>query len=367
MELDLLRPLYDTESPVVSVHLDTSRIDQDADKRLEITWRDLRRGLASQGVDEPTLAALDEAVGGSPHIVGRQGESLFATDGRLLAAFTLSEPPAANRAVLAAVADPLETVIDLDHQLPYVVVALDREGGDIDAYPAGAFDPATSRTYDGSTLHITRVRGGGPSMASYHRRSVNLWTENAAAVASEIAEAVKAVGAHVVFVGGDPKALGVLREQLASHRIEAALVDVAGGRGGDDALAALRESVDTHLAAASRRSHEEAMDAYQEAAGRQLGVNGLPAVADAFASGNVRTLLLHADRGADPVKWAARNDPKLIGSSPEALGEHSSTAFEAPASSLFLRAAALTDATFSELLPTTSADDGCAAVLRYAT
>jgi hypothetical protein len=366
MELDLLRPLYDAEGPVISVHLDTSRIDQDADKRLEVTWRDLRRDLASQGADEPTLEALDGAVGGSPHIVGPQGESLFAAGGRLLGAFTLSSPPAANRAVVAPVADPLETVLDLDHQLPYVMVALDREGGDIDAYPAGAFDPVTSRTYDGSTLHITRVRGGGPSMASYHRRSVNLWTENAAGVAAEIADAVKAVDARVVFVGGDPKALGVLREQLLAHRLDAAVVDVQGGRGGDDALAALRESVDAQLAAASGRSHAESMDAYDQAAAQQSAVHGLPAVADAFASGNVRTLLLGADRGTDPAKWGSHDDPKLIGSSPEALGEHRSIAFEAPASALLLRAAALTGATFSELVPGAAADDGCAAVLRYA-
>ncbi|WP_037606115.1 baeRF2 domain-containing protein [Streptacidiphilus rugosus] len=366
MELDLLRPLYEAEGPVVSVHLDTSRLDHDADKRLEVTWRDLRRELAAQGADEPSLAALDAAVGGSPHVVGPQGESLFAAGGVLLGAFTLSEPPPRNRAVVRPLADPLETVLDLDHQLPYVVVALDREGGDIDAYPAGAFDAATSRTYDGSTLHISRVRGGGPSMASYHRRSVNLWTQNASGVAAEIAEAAQAVGARVVFVGGDPKALGVLRELLTAQKIDAEVVDVPGGRGGDDALAALREAVDARLAEASRRSHEDAMAAYREALAQQAAVHGLPAVADAFAPGNVRTLLLHADRGADPAKWGAGGDPKLIASSPDALGGHG-PAFEAPASTLLLRAATLTGATFSELLPGTLADDGAAALLRYTT
>ncbi|WP_042375113.1 hypothetical protein [Streptacidiphilus neutrinimicus] len=92
---------------------------------------------------------------------------------------------------------------------------------------------------------------------------------------------------------------------------------------------------------------------------------GVPAVADAFARGNVPTLLLHAARGADPAKWGTRSDPELTGSSPEALGEHGAAAFQAPASALLLRAAALTDAAFSELLPSAPADDGCAAVLRY--
>jgi hypothetical protein len=370
MELDLLRPLYsahDGTVPVVSVHLDTSRIDQDADKRLEVTWRDLRRSLqGEQGVDEATLEALDGAVGGAPHVTGPQGESLFAAGGRLLGAFTLTTPPPRSRAVVGAVADPLETVLDLDHQLPYVVVALDREGGDIDAYPAGAFDAATSRTYDGSTLHITRVRAGGPSMASYHRRSRNLWSENAAGVAEELAEAVNAVGAKVVFVGADPKALGVLREALAPHRLDAEVVDVGGGRGGEDALAALRADVDQALAAASLRSHQRAMDDYRTALGQGLAVHGIPAVSEAFARGSVRTLLLAADRAADPLKWSSRTAPQLVGSAPDALGEHRDAAFEAPAAALLLRAATATDAAFSELLPDTSADDGCAAVLRFA-
>ncbi|MGK4585941.1 Vms1/Ankzf1 family peptidyl-tRNA hydrolase [Kitasatospora sp. HPMI-4] len=365
MDLGLLRPLFEVASPVVSVHLDTSRTDQDSDKRLEVTWRDLRRDLEHHGVDDSTLRTLDDAAGGSPHLVGPQGESLFVSDGKLLAAFTLSEPPARNRVVTGPLADPLETVLDLDHQLPYVMVALDREGGDIDAYPAGAFDPVTSRTYDGSTLHITRVRAGGPSMASYHRRTRNVWTDNAAGVAAEIAEAVEAVGARLIFVGGDPKALGVLREQLAPHRLEAELVDVPGGRAGGDALTALRQAVDQALADASRRSHEQAMNGYREALGQGRAVHGIPAVSEAFANSSVHTLLLTADRGADPLKWGTHVDPRLVASAREALGEHTADAFEAPAAQLLLNAATMTGAAFSELLPDVHADDGCAAVLRY--
>ncbi|GAA4980685.1 hypothetical protein GCM10025734_83700 [Kitasatospora paranensis] len=231
MDLDLFRPLYTASDLVVSVHLDTSREDQDADHRVATGWRALRRDLEQQGADEPTLLVLDGAVGGSPHLVGPQGESLFAADGRMLGAFTLARPPARDRAVVGPVADPLETAFDLDHQLPYVMVALDREGADVDAFPAGALDPATSRTFSGSTLHITRVRAGGANMASYHRRTVNVWTRNAAGVATEIAEACEAVGAALVFVGGDPKATAILREELAGWRGHAEVVEVPGGRG----------------------------------------------------------------------------------------------------------------------------------------
>jgi hypothetical protein len=365
MDLDLLRPLYtDASAPVVSVHVDTSREDQDADKRLEVSWQELRRNLAAQGADDETLLAVDAEIGASPHIVGPQGESVFAAGGRILGAFALSEPPARNRAVLGPVADPLETVIDLDHQLPYVVVALDRRGGDIDGYPAGAFDPATRRAYDGTSLHLTQVRGGGVSMASYHRRSQNAWTENAAGVAAETIEAAQHVGAAVVFIAGDPKAVPLLHEKLAARRLEAEVVEVSGGRGGRDALASLREAVDAALAAASGASHEAAMVEYEEALGQGLAVHGIPAVTDALAHGNVRTLLLAADRTQDPTKWATTTDQRLIGSAPEALGQN--PVFEADAAPLLIRAATASGATFSELLPGATADDGCAAIARYA-
>jgi release factor family 2 len=364
MDLDLLRPLYaDAPANVISVHLDTSREDQDADKRLEVTWQEMRRDLAAQGVDESTLAAIDAEIGASPHIVGPQGESVFAVDGRVLGAFALSEPPARNRAVLGPVADPLETVIDLDHQLPYVVIALDRRGGDIDGFPAGSFDPATRRAYDGTTLHLTQVRGGGVSMGSYHRRSQNAWTDNAAGVAAEAVEAAEHVGAAVVFVAGDPKAVPLLHEQLAARRLDAEIVEVAGGRGGLDALATMRAAVDEALADASRASHEATMDEYAEALGQGLAVHGIPAVTEVLAHGNVKTLLLAADRTQDPVKWATMTDHRLVGTAPEALGQH--PAFEADAAPLLLRAATASGATFSELLPGITADDGCAAIKRF--
>lgn len=367
MDLGLLRPLYHApaDSEVVTVHVDTSREDQDADKRLELTWRDLRRMLEEQGADEPSLAALDTEVGASPHIVGPQGESLFAADGQVLGAFSLSRPPARNQGVVGPLVDPLETVLDLDHQLGHVVVALDRAGGDVTAYPAGAFDPESHRTYDGTTLHLTRVGAGGVSMASYHRRTVNAWTENAAGVAREVAEAAREVDAAVVFVGGDPKAVPLLREHLAELGLRAEVVEVAGGRGGGDAEKALRKSVDEALVGASLESHRSVMQAYSDALGEGRAVHGIPAVSAAFADGAVDTLLLSADRAADPLKWGSTDDPRLITSAREGLAAAADGAFEAKAGPLLLRAATATDAKFSELLPGTHADDGCAAILRF--
>ncbi|GAB2745923.1 hypothetical protein GCM10027174_19740 [Salinifilum aidingensis] len=131
----------------------------------------------------------------------------------------MAEPPRGNSAAHLPVADPLALAIDRDHQLAHVVVAVDRKGADIDAYPAAASAPSFQRTFNGSTLHITRVRAGAVSHAQYHRRSVNLWTENPAQVAEDVREAAAEVEAAVVLIAGDPKAIGLLREHLKTvHR-----------------------------------------------------------------------------------------------------------------------------------------------------
>ncbi|MGW8889741.1 baeRF2 domain-containing protein [Streptomyces sp. NPDC055749] len=365
MDLSFLRPLYDAAGPVVSVHLNTSREDQDADKRIELVWQGLRKQLEGQGVDEATLDAVGAAVGGSPEIVGPQGESLFAAEGRLLSVHTLAAPPLVNRAVVGPVADVLETVLDRDRQLPHVVVALDRQGGEIDGYAVGAFDAARSRTFNGSTLHITRVKAGGPSKASYHRRTENVWDRNTAGVAEEIAQAVASVDAAVVFIGGDDKATAALRDQPALSALDVTVVDVAGGRGGEDALASLRRSVDAALARASARTHDEAFEQYTAAAGTGTGISSIPAVTEAVAEGRVATLLLSADRSDDPRKWSSLDDPMRVTSSADALAGTSGPGFDMSAAALLLRAAALGDAGFTEIPAGRDIPDGCAAVLRY--
>ncbi|MFF8556928.1 Vms1/Ankzf1 family peptidyl-tRNA hydrolase [Streptomyces sp. NPDC015501] len=230
MDLSFLQPLYDTDAPVASVHLDTTRSSHDADKRIELGWRSARGSLAEQGADEEDLRVLDSVVGGVAEVPGPQGEALFASAGRLLGAFTLAEPPAADSARLLPVADPLGLAIDRDHQLPHVVVAVDRAGADVEAYPAAAHEPSFQRTFHGSTLHITRVKAGAEAQASFHRRSVNLWTDNTEQVAQDVRDAAAHVEAAVVLVAGDPKAVGLLRDHFAVRPPLGQLVYIGGGR-----------------------------------------------------------------------------------------------------------------------------------------
>lgn len=361
MDLQFLRPLYEGDEAVASVHLDTSRDVHDADKQIELRRRAARCSPADQGADEATLAALDEAVGGTPGVPGRQGEALFVSGGQLLGAHTMAEPPRADHAVLSPVPDPLPLVIDRDHQLPHVVAAVDREGADVDGFPAAHHEASCRRTFNGSTLHITRVRAGAEAHASYHRRSVNLWAENTAQVAEDICTAASDVGAAVVVIAGDPKAVGPLREHLADRPPSGRIVYVEGGRDDEDAL---RGSVDVAMKEAMAARHRQVLDGLdaQLADGRAL--QGLPAVKEALAEGRAQTPLMAPDRSADPRLFASRRDPKALATDRTPFGDDP-TVFEAPAGVLLLRAAVLGDAGFTELLPPARCTDGVAVLLRY--
>ncbi|MDI3387831.1 hypothetical protein QIS99_16720 [Streptomyces sp. B-S-A8] len=345
------------------MYLDTTRSVPDADRRIDVRWRAVRRDLAEQGADLPTLEALDDVVGGVPDLPGPQGEALFATEGKVLGAYTLAAAPTVDSARSLPAPDPLLLAFDRDHQVAHVVVAVDREGADVEAFPAAAHEPAFQRTFNGSTLHITRVRAGAEAQASFHRRTVNVWNENTAQAAQDVREAVDAVEAQVVLVAGDPKAYGILREHLETLPVP--LVQVGGGRADDEARAALRQGADAALAEVSATAHRTALEELKEALGRGQALEGIPAVKEALAAGRVETLFLAPDSdAANATLFASRKDPLLLGTDPAAFGEDP-TVFSAPAHLLLFRAAVLGNASFSELLPPMRCQDGVAARLRY--
>ncbi|MFI8195429.1 Vms1/Ankzf1 family peptidyl-tRNA hydrolase [Streptomyces sp. NPDC085942] len=364
MDLSFLQPLYDTDAPVASVHLDTTRSSHDADKRIELGWRSARGSLAEQGADEEDLRVLDSVVGGVAEVPGPQGEALFASAGRLLGAFTLAEPPAADSARLLPVADPLGLAIDRDHQLPHVVVAVDRAGADVEAYPAAAHEPSFQRTFHGSTLHITRVKAGAEAQASFHRRSVNLWTDNTEQVAQDVRDAAAHVEAAVVLVAGDPKAVGLLRDHFAVRPPLGQLVYIGGGRTDASARESLRANADAAIREAMTVRHRSVLDALDANLADGRALQGIPAVKEVLAEGRAEVLLLAAHHTCAPVLYASRRDPRALGTDPAALGEDP-TVFSAPAAPLLLRSAVLGGAAFTELLPPVNATDGVAALLRY--
>lgn len=348
MDLGFLEPLYRKAGPVASAYLDSTRVVEDADKQIELRWRELRESLAEQGADEPTLKALDQVAGGVAGLPGPQGEALFATGGELLGAYTLSRPPVRNRATFSALPDVRELAADRESGMPYVVVATDRVGADVYAYTAHGGTP-TERSFNGATLHIQKVRGGGYAHKQYQRTSEELWSANAAAVAEDVEAAIDDVGAVAVFVGGDERAIGKLRDHLGT-RANGLLVEVSGGSRADtSALAALRDSVDSALRQTAAARHEEVIGEFDAEVQRQgRAVEGTGRTVEALRAGQVGTLLLADPGGQRAVLWTAPGDPMESATDRGRLADPEQ-AVSAPVDAVLLRAAHATDASFATL------------------
>lgn len=377
MDLGFLRPLYSTEAPVASVHLDTSRQNTDSDKEIELRWRHLRQHLADLGTDQATLQTLEEAVGQGPsRSYGHHGQSLFASQGQLLNTHTLAVPPPRDHATWMPVPDPLPLVVDRGRHIPYVLVALDRVNAKIVGYTDQPTQgPALKETPTGQSMHnldgpIGRSgpgqRRGLGGRGSAKHAAQQMWRENTAAFAEHVREAVRAVDAKIILVGGDEEAITYLRQNLGPRQLSIPIRTIAGGRGGQAAQERLHQAAEQALADFISDEHTAALTDYQQKLANDQAVQGTDQAAHMLTEARVQTLFLSGERQDEGQLYASLHHPVLVATDPTHLGQPDHQVFTAPASALMLRSAVASNASFTELLDQGRASTDHGAVLRFA-
>ena len=280
-----------------------------------VRWRPLAEALRESGVEQTLIDALQNAAATlAAASRGRplSAAALFGADGRVLAAFPT---PGATWKDQAWVTSPAHVLplLEWAHQHPaYVVVAIDRSGAEIESC-AGAGAAPVHTTVEGPDDEIERNSPGGYmglAQPRYQHRAEDSWQHNAGAVAEAMTEAVDRVGARLVVVTGDVRAIQLLRRQLPDRILQTVnLIQIRGSRSQDGS----QESRGAIVAEVARgsvvREAEELLSTFVE--GRALNgasVEGETATLDALAEGRVGTLLVtpHLDRaraawlGADP-------------------------------------------------------------------
>src|SRR3954452_15814309 len=95
MQTTMLRPLVTTPGPYTSVYFEDSHDTADAEKQLELKWRDLRDQLSAQHAPDAAMDAIEAAVRDAPRPVGRSGRALLAAGDTIVVSERLREPPAA--------------------------------------------------------------------------------------------------------------------------------------------------------------------------------------------------------------------------------------------------------------------------------
>ncbi|MEU9304617.1 hypothetical protein [Streptomyces sp. NPDC048269] len=361
MKLQFLHPLYAHPGPIASVYLDTSRDVDDPDRAIDRRWRKLRESLLAHDADEPTVRAIEEAVGTDREVAGRHGRAVFAAHGSLVLAETLPEPPAHDSALYGMLPDALPLALQHTPDIPYAAVVTRRRHI---AGPGGKEE--LELEYEAGRWPMNRV---APDEYSHRRVPVEAWPEEAGRFLAELADSVDTNGVEMIVLSGDPWAVNSLMRS-APRKLHGALVKLKDGRHGRAApgRALLEDELGILLDDRLPDHDKKQLDAFLGQRARHPEyVEGIAATVAALQREQAQTLIL--DRPVEPDRhlWVgtASTHLALSGEDLSAFGLH--YFWEEPAvGAALIRAAAGTQADLIAVprdeLPL---EDGAAVLLRY--
>ncbi|MDQ0366833.1 baeRF2 domain-containing protein [Catenuloplanes indicus] len=311
MNLDFLRPLLDHTGAWVSVYLDATRAGANADHEVGLRWRALRERLAEQGADDATLDAVRTAIENHPVETGRYGLAVFACDGEVVMVETLPAPPPADEACLAPLPHVMPLIRQQHAQIPYVRVLTDRTGADLDAFSSGGV-PRHREVTGSATFPLRKVQVGGWSHRHYQQAVEESWKRNAGDVAAAAADLADSVGAEVIVVGGDVRAVQTFAGRLPKRWQDRVVATDAGSRHAGADESALDDVTVQAVADCADRHTREIVDRYRAQAADGTAGSGLTDVVARLQRRQVDTVLLADDASSTDTLWITPDDPALI-------------------------------------------------------
>ena len=285
--------LVDRPGPFVSVYLQTDPAAEPAPHTADVHWRDLRRALAGVGAHEDALAAIDPLVADA-HRFG-VALAVVAEPGRLDLVDHFDEALVHDLGRVGALPS-LGAVLEWRERHPNFVVALcDRAGADLVAVRRGAEvarESAGDPERHDPLLH--KVRSGGWSTMRYQHRVEQHWEQDARAVAEALAALAEEVAARLVLVGGDLRAVELVRASLPEG-LRAPVETISGSRAADGSADATSEEIRRAVASAVAEDHASALAAHRDRLSSGLACAGAPDTLAALAEGRVELLLVNDD------------------------------------------------------------------------
>jgi peptide subunit release factor 1 (eRF1) len=299
----------------VTVYLGTEADVENAARHSSARWRDLRRDLADRGADEAALREIDPLVadahrfGACLAAVAAPGELRHVehgTDGPPTDWGTWDELPALAPLVKWRQSAP-----------PYLLVLTDRRGADI--LVAGRYEQDPGHDRVEGTEPLRKVNPGGWSQRRYQQRAEDSWETNARVVADAVKHEADAVGAEVVVVGGDERAVSLLEKHLPEHVLQR-VEEIAGGRAAGGSRDAIASETHRWVATAAANDTVAALEKFREELGQHdRAVEGVESTLVALSEARVEVLFVHDDNASDrrawfgtqPVPVAAESQPLL--------------------------------------------------------
>ncbi|HEY5178941.1 MAG TPA: Vms1/Ankzf1 family peptidyl-tRNA hydrolase [Dermatophilaceae bacterium] len=286
--------------PVAYVYVGLG-VRADEDER-DLRSRHAVENLLRQGASEQAAAAIAARIAAAPPAPAMLA-AFAATDGTVLYEQVLADTELPDEAGCQS-PPPVTGLLAWEQSSPpYLLVVTDRTGADITA-AAGAGQPEQTWTVVGPDDEIERKHGpGGWSQPSYQHRVEDSWRHNAARVAEEVATRAAAVGAQVLVLSGDVRAVQLLSERLPND--PALLVHhITGSRAADGSQATRGRLVEQALREAAGAQTARLLKALHENLGPGgLAVEGVDDTLDALACGRVATLLVQPLSADSRVAW----------------------------------------------------------------
>jgi hypothetical protein len=364
---------FDGAGPFVTVYLGTEAAVEQAAQQSELRWKTLRRQLEEDGAPAEALAPIDPLVPDAHH----QGRTLAVVSDAtgLRVVRHEPEPPARDAGWVATLPRVGPLIEWAQSAVPHLVVLADRAGADIVVFSrraaetgAGDAPVVTVGEETGQDPVIRKNNPGGWSQRRYQNRAENLWEQNAKEVAEQVAGLVGDIGARLVVVAGDVRALQLLREHLPAPVLEI-VREVDGSRGPGSADAGLDEIADDVVKLVATVAAEDTVELLrqfkQERGQNDLAVEGVEGTIAALAAARVDTLLVHDDPDDDRTAWFGP-EPGMVAQSRQAVADLGvAEPREARMVDVAIRAAFTTGAAVRIVPSVGSVQDGIGAILRF--
>jgi peptide subunit release factor 1 (eRF1) len=309
-----VRALSEQRGPMASVYLSTPGDLENAAQFAELHWYDLRRDLAQRGADPEALEHVAPLVGPA-HELG-PALAAFATADGLVHVEHGAQPLDRDFGRW----DQLPMVAPLvrwrQEAVPYVLVLTDRRGADITAFGVGPGEEHVDVDPDDHAPE-RKVKPGGWRQRKIQQRAERTWESHAHEVADAVRQVSDEVGAEVIVVGGDVRAVELLEEHLPDRMLQR-LHEITGGRAAGVDTERMRAEVQRWVRDASARATMAALEKFREEYGQHdRAADGVDATLEALSESRVDILLVHDDPaderqawfGPDAVPVAARPEP----------------------------------------------------------
>ncbi|HEV7536991.1 MAG TPA: Vms1/Ankzf1 family peptidyl-tRNA hydrolase [Acidimicrobiia bacterium] len=361
---------FDGSGPFVTVYLTTEAAVEQAAQQSELRWKTLRRQLEEDGAPEAALAAIDPLVADAHH----EGRTLavVADGGGARLVRHEPEPPARDAGWVA----PLPRVGPLiewaQAAIPHLVVLADRAGADIVVFTRGAAATGAGEAAvvtvgedTGDDPALRKSNAGGWSQRRYQNRAENLWEHNARSVADQVAGMADGIGARLVVVAGDVRAVQLLQEHLP-ERIAPLVREIDGSRAPGAGLDEIADDVVKLVATVAAEDTVELLGQFKQEKGQSdLAATGVAGTLAALAAARVDTLLIHDDPDDTRTAWFGP-EPGMVAADGATLSDLGVDApVEARLVDVAIRAAFTTGAAVRMIPSVGSVAEGIGAILRF--